>query len=116
MTTPTNDAKGPTPSNRFGALAPALALLLMANIGVQLFTLADRATSTALAQSRSGGEPPTVFPNATETQRKIEVQVIEVNQRLGRIEAKLDKPLSVKVLEMPPVTILGRPESKEESK
>jgi hypothetical protein len=84
-------------------LATALAALLAVNTAVQLWTVADRTVTPVHGQTKPGEVPS--FPNAAETNRKIEVALTEANQRLGRIEATLSKPLQVKVTEMPPVTI-----------
>jgi hypothetical protein len=84
-------------------LATALAALLAVNTAVQVWTMADRTVTPAHGQTRAGDVPS--FPNNAETNRKIEVALTEANQRLGRIEATLSKPLAVKVTEMPPVTI-----------
>gem|GEM_PF-2945218 len=103
----------PTPQNTLPAssrtavpvkLATALALLLAVNTGVQLYALGERSAREAHAQVRSG-ETPAPFPNSAVRQSKIEDALIEANVRLGRIEAKLDKPLSVKVTEIVPITV-----------
>lgn len=67
--------------------------------GMALGTLAPDALrpSVAVAQS-SSSEPPF---NAAEQRKTMIAQLTQINERLGRLESKLDKPLSVKVLEMP---------------
>ena len=96
-------------------LATVLAALLAVNTAVQVWTVAEHTVTAANGQSRSGSEPPP-FPNQNETQRRIETQAIETNARLARIEAKLDKPLSVKITEMPPVVVSNISAVKEASK
>ena len=96
-------------------LATVLTALLAVNTAVQVWTMAEHSVTPARGQSRSGSEPPP-FPNQNETQRRIETQAIETNARLARIEAKLDKPLSVKITEMPPVVVSNISAVKEASK
>lgn len=85
-------------------LLAAVAVLLAANLGVQLITLGGG--STALAQNRSGSsnsDVPTGFPNAAAAQQRNAEALTDIAQRLSRIEARLDKGLSVKVTEMPAI-------------
>jgi hypothetical protein len=96
-------------------LATVLAALLAVNTAVQVWTMAEHSVTPAHGQSRSGNEPPP-FPNQNETQRRVETQAIETNARLARIEAKLDKPLSVKITEMPPVVVSNISAVREASK
>jgi len=110
-----NAASAQPGSNVSVRLATVLAALLAVNTAVQVWTMTEHTVTSASGQSRSSNEPPP-FPNQNETQRRIETQAIETNARLARIEAKLDKPLSVKVMEMPPVVVSNISAVKEASK
>lgn len=58
------------------------------------------------AGAQPGGTPSIDPPfNAAEQRKKMIDQLTQVNDRLSRIEAKLDKGLSVKVTEMPAITV-----------
>lgn len=59
---------------------------------------------SAMAQSsrRDGGDVPPPF-NAAGDRKALIDQLTELNTRMGRIEAKLNSGLSVKVTEMPPM-------------
>lgn len=79
-------------------LAPALTFSA-------LFLAAQLSDGVASAQPPKG--VPTTTPpfNSTEERKQLLNMMTEVNQRLGRIEAKLNAGLSVKVTDMPPVVV-----------
>lgn len=93
--------------NTMQALLTVVAVLLTLNLVVQVWTLT--APEQALGQTRTGvgpeREPPTPFPNQAESIRRLNETMGEIKDRLGRIEAKLDKGISVKVTEMPAVEV-----------
>lgn len=97
----------PQPSLQW--LLSVVAVLLALNLLVQLAAISE--PRAAMAQSRSGAgperEPPTVFPNTAEQFRRLNDAMAQTNDRLARIEAKLDKGISVKVTEMPAVEVRG---------
>lgn len=67
--------------------------------GMALGTLApDTLRPSVAAAQSSSSEPPF---NAAEQRKNMIAQLTQINERLGRLESKLDKPLSVKVVEMP---------------
>lgn len=72
--------------------------LLVVNIAVQTLSL------SAPGQAHAASAPPEnvpAFPNNAEFQRRQADALSDIASRLGRIEAKLEKGLSVKVTEMP---------------
>lgn len=87
-----------TPHRRDTLSRLALPALLVAG-GVCVGTLVPELLrpAAAVAQS-SSSEPPF---NAAEQRKQMITQLTQINDRLSRLESKLDKPLSVKVLEMP---------------
>lgn len=92
---------------RMSAGMKLMCALLLANavIGLAGLVGAGPEAQPAYAQNRSGGEPPTPFPNSGDLTRRTNEALTEINQRLGRLEARLERPLNVKVLEMPPVIV-----------
>lgn len=81
------------------------AALVMAGIAVGTFCTDALRPSAALAQS--GGTPVTSTPPFDAArQREMNVQMLtEIRDRVAKIETKLNAGISVKVTEMPPVTI-----------
>lgn len=60
--------------------------------------------SNAGAQPQA--EPLTSTPfNAAEQRRQMIEQLRELNQRIARVETKLNQPLEVRVKEMPPIVL-----------
>ncbi len=55
----------------------------------------------------TGGQPASIDPpfNAAEQRKRMIEQLTMVNDRLARVEAKLEKGLTVKVSEMPAITV-----------
>ncbi|MCW5766153.1 MAG: hypothetical protein KIT68_09285 [Phycisphaeraceae bacterium] len=101
----------PNSSNRsLQTLLCAVGALTIVNLAVQVVSLSPQ---SAHAQNRSGPgsetAPPTPFPNQAENIRKLTEAMNDANARLGRIEAKLDKGINVKVTEMPAVEIKNPP-------
>jgi len=78
------------------------AVLLAANAFV---SLTGGGASPAFAQQERT-QPGEVF-NSGEQRRKMIEQLTQMNDRLGRLEARMEKGFNVKVLEMPPVKIEG---------
>jgi hypothetical protein len=77
-----------------------VAVMLVVNTAIQVASLTP---AEAHAQNRtqpSTTNPPT-FPNNAEVQRRQADALADINAKLARIEAKLEKGLSVKVTEMP---------------
>ena len=108
-----------TPHVTFGPkLGWTLCLLLLGNLIVQSWALITSGhlppTSEAMAQNRSGSEPPS-FPNNAAIAQKTEVQLMEINAKLARIEGTLSKPISVKVVESVPLTVANMPKPTEEA-
>ncbi|MBX3386662.1 MAG: hypothetical protein KF768_08840 [Phycisphaeraceae bacterium] len=65
-------------------------------------------SSSVGAQPRNEprGEPLTTTPfNAGEQRRLMIEQMRDMNQRLARLESRLNQPLEVRVKEMPPITL-----------
>lgn len=60
--------------------------------------------AAAMAQDNPRGQLESPF-NATEQRKQIIAQLTQMNERLTRMEAKLNTGISVKVTEMPPVTV-----------
>jgi Flp pilus assembly protein TadB len=92
-------------------LALAIALMIL-NLVILWVSAAPAAQGQIGAAPRS--EPEGQLFNATEQRRRMIEQltalserVNQVNDRLGRIEQKLEKGLEVKVTEMPKVEIKG---------
>jgi len=94
-------------SFKLSHLTAAAALLVGVFAGSQMGSLA------APPAANAAGEPPdSLSPfNSGEQRRQMILQLTEMNQRLTRIEAKLNSGLSVKVTEMPAVTVKN-PEGK----
>jgi len=92
---------------RLSAGMKVMCVLLLANavIGVAGLISAGPEVQPVYAQTRSGGEPPTPFPNSGDLTRRTNEALTEISQRLSRLEARLERPLNVKVLEMPPVIV-----------
>lgn len=78
-------------------------VMLVVNTCVQLAGITP-ASASASAEGRGPNDPP-AFPNNAEVQRRQADALTEINAKLARIEAKLEKGLSVKVTEMPPITL-----------
>lgn len=84
-------------AKRFTALVPAAAVFAGLLAISQLGSSGTAGTAAALA-----AEPPAESPFNAMQQRKEQLeQFKQMNERLARIEAKLDKGINVKVLEMP---------------
>ncbi len=63
----------------------------------------------ALAPSRASAFQPGDSPfNATAQRRDMLEQLRQMNERLTRIESKLERGINVKVTEMPPVTVQSK--------
>lgn len=60
--------------------------------------------AAAVAQDIPRGQLESPF-NATEQRKQIIAQLVQMNERLTRVETKLTTGISVKVTEMPPVTV-----------
>lgn len=84
------------PRARFRRLAP-LTLVLS---GVVAGLAGSELLRPAAALAQPSREPSDVL-NAGEQRRRILEAIQQTNDRLSRIEARLDKPLTVKVTEMP---------------
>jgi hypothetical protein len=69
-------------------------------LGVLIGSMAPGLTAPAPATAQS--EPPF---NAAEQRKQMIAQLSQMNDRLARIEGKLDKTVNVKVTEMPPVIV-----------
>lgn len=89
-----------------------LCVLLLGNLVVQGWALLASGqlppTAAAMAQNRSG-EPAPVFPNNASIAQKAEVQLLEINAKLARIEATLSKPIAVRLVESIPLTVANLP-------
>jgi hypothetical protein len=80
-------------------LSVVLAGLLAMNIAVQL-------TQGSVAVAQPGAQStPQPFGNSAEFQRRTADGIGQLVERMGRIEARLEKPFNVKVLEMPPIQV-----------
>lgn len=68
---------------------------------------AGLSSSNSIAGAQpNDGEPLTSVPFNSGEQRKMMIeQLREMNQRLARLETKLNQPLEVRVKEMPPITL-----------
>ena len=82
-------------------LAPGALVLAGLTLGVLVSPMLS-ARPAAADPPRNTNEPPF---NSTEDRKQIIFQLTDMNQRLGRMEAKLNSGVSVKVTEMPPVVI-----------
>lgn len=83
-------------------LSVVLAGLLAMNIAVQLVHLTQGSMAVAQPASQT---PPQPFGNSAEFQRRTADGIGQLVERMGRIEARLEKPFNVKVLEMPPIQV-----------
>lgn len=92
---------GSTIVKRFAV--PAAVLSIGVCLGVMLGD--GLGVRTAGAQQQSGESP---F-NATEQRKQIIEQLKQVNDRLAKVETKLNTGISVKVTEMPAVTVKETP-------
>lgn len=89
----------PSPARRQTALLTVVAALLAANLGVMLVgPRGGVPESAAFAQPQRPGDQP--FNNNELTRRTAE-GVTQMSEKLTRIEALLNKGISVKVTEMP---------------
>jgi len=92
MTNPSNVTNGQV-LRRFGV--PSLLVLCGMAAGI----LAPEALRPSMAAAQSSSSEPPF--NSAEQRKTMIAQLTQINERLGRLESKLDKPLSVKVTEMP---------------
>ncbi len=83
------------------AAKPAALVLLGMIVGSICFSDFFR-PSSALAQDKVA---PESLLNAAEQRKQINLNLVQIQDRLGRIEAQLKTGISVKVTEMPPVTM-----------
>lgn len=83
-------------------LLTVAAALLAANLFV---TVTGAGASAALAQGERA-QPGELFNSGEQRRRMIE-QLTQMNERLAKIEARMEKGFNVKVTEMPPVKIEG---------
>lgn len=93
-----------TPRRGTAALLTVVACLLAANLFLGLLGVGG--PSAAMAQPVKTVEPPF---NASDQRRQSTEQLTQIQARLAAIEAKLEKGLSVKVTEMPPVKVASMP-------
>jgi hypothetical protein len=82
--------------------------ILLTIIGVLTIGLLVRGTGmqSAWAQDQPSVEPPF---NAGEQRKQMILALQQMNSRMAAIESKLSGNISVKVVEMPPVTIKESP-------
>jgi hypothetical protein len=90
------------------AVCAVLALLLIAKTGQPGLTA--RADAAVIDPQPDPKDPPF---NAAEQRRVMITQLTEMNRRLTSIETKINAGLSVKVTEMPAVTIKPDPNKKD---
>ncbi len=83
------------------AATPAALVVLGMVVGSIWFSDFFR-PSSALAQDKIAPENTL---NAAEQRKQINLNLVQIQDRLGRIEAQLKSGISVKVTEMPPVTM-----------
>ena len=82
-------------AKRFSALVPAAAIFAGLLAVAQLGTTGTQTATAAYQQ-----QPESPF-NATQQRKEQLEQFKQMNERLARIEAKLDKGINVRVTEMP---------------
>jgi hypothetical protein len=93
------------------AVLTVIAVMLGLNLLVQASSLP--AGSSAAHASTAPAQPGVAqIPNAAEQRRAMIVALEAMNRRLTSIETKLDKGLSVKVTEMPAVTVSEMPDNR----
>ena len=90
--------------------------VLLALIGMLGIVLVSRGpaspaslTSAALAQPQPTTQPPF---NSADERKQMVMQLEQINKRLTNIETKLNSGISVKVTEMPAITIKDKPGAK----
>jgi len=95
MHTQPTPTQTPTP-NRYSALLPAAAVF------AGLLTVSHLSDSYAVspATATAAPQPETPFNAAQQRKEQLE-QLKQINERMARIETKLDKGINVKVTEMP---------------
>lgn len=92
------------------ALLTVVAVLLVLNLVV---ALTGAGPASAMAQTER--TPPGELFNSGEQRKRMIEQLSQINERLGRIESRMEKGFNVKVTDLPPVKIAGglpEPESK----
>lgn len=72
-----------------------------ADAQVRSYANAERPAEASGAQNEPSGPPPGVPGSSIEMLRRIADGISDTNQRLGRIEAKLDSEMRVRVTDMP---------------
>lgn len=91
-----------TRSNNTMLTAVLLVLTLNLIVGLVPGGSAGISHANAAANVTAPIDPPAPsFPNNAEILRRQSDSLADIAARLGRIEAKLDKPMQVKVIEMP---------------
>lgn len=83
---------------------PAALVLAGALIGSALSPMFAPAPAAAARPDPEKGDTISPF-NAGDQRRQMITQLTEMNQRLGRLESKINSGLTVKVTEMPAVTV-----------
>lgn len=90
-------------NNRTNTWAKPAAILFAGIAAGAIFSDAFR-PAAAVAQDIPRGQLESPF-NATEQRKQMIAQLVQMNERLTRVETKLNTGISVKVTEMPPVTV-----------
>lgn len=113
-----NSDRTPTPvqSSRYlNAVLTAIACLLLLNLLAGGGVLPRSASASAQDDGGGGYNKPSALPfNSGDQRNRMTASLESIDERLAKIEVKLEKGITVKVTEMPPVRIDDKGKDKDE--